>query len=504
LERAQEQYRRASALLADKPEGVRGCFKWNHREVAQTKNSYPDVRPDRLAGWLREAYHGLCDDQNEPPDIPREANGQPSLNPEHWDFWAACDESLWAWRQLYRTLEVARIAGTEEVIRPVYDLVPRLRSKAPNLAVYRSLGVPVFRPREGHVLLAGKLLQLRARCLTAVCIENGYVARMAARLYQYVLRQVDPLEVVASELYAGSAKAALAEQEVGANDLAADGTDAEDQTATGVEGADGAARATAGAGERSRRFSHEVVRLGFLALRESDPREYTRWLSLAEALLDTVLLGLPDSFLTTLLRNEYGCQDLNERDVRRLRQILVNDVAYELAPFLEDITSEVVAARLGLTVNEELRQFLNPDHPAVTGPTLRNALKRHRRPITRLLRSAQAQSGSRERPRTRAEWYQYRALTPGGRVTARAASAAVRRQQVLMAEEEVMLAVAHDLAAAGYPLLGLAGSEFVVEMPTTQASDRECENVARVASEAAGRILGDLPARIGYGVVERW
>jgi hypothetical protein len=47
--------------------------------------------------------------------------------------------------------EVARIADPEQVVHPRYETVPHLRSREPNLAVYRSLGVPVFRPRDGHV-----------------------------------------------------------------------------------------------------------------------------------------------------------------------------------------------------------------------------------------------------------------------------------------------------------------------------------------------------------------
>jgi len=48
--------------------------------------------------------------------------------------------------------EVARIAGPEAVVRPRYETLPALRSMEPNLAVYRSLGVPVFCPRDGHMV----------------------------------------------------------------------------------------------------------------------------------------------------------------------------------------------------------------------------------------------------------------------------------------------------------------------------------------------------------------
>src|SRR2546422_570184 len=80
------------------------------------------------AAWLPQACHGPRDVQNGPPDVPRTADGRPPLNPEHWGFWAGCDKHLWAWREVFRMAEVARIARDETVIHPRYDTTPLLRS----------------------------------------------------------------------------------------------------------------------------------------------------------------------------------------------------------------------------------------------------------------------------------------------------------------------------------------------------------------------------------------
>src|SRR5262249_31702440 len=145
-------------------EGVGGWLKGEGREVADRK-CYPITREGQLAGWLRKVFDGLCDVQSRPPEILRNADGRPSLDPEHWGSWAACNDALWAWRQVFGMAEVARIARPDFVVRPRYEKAPLLRSMEPNLAVYRSLRVPVFRPREGYVLVTRELLDLRARCL---------------------------------------------------------------------------------------------------------------------------------------------------------------------------------------------------------------------------------------------------------------------------------------------------------------------------------------------------
>jgi hypothetical protein len=453
LRRAEQQYRQASEILFPMPEEVRNCFKWEDGIVAR-RNGYPELRDEQLRWWLRQAFDHLCDVQTQRADVPRDKNGRPTLNPEHWGFWAGCDKALWAWRQVYRMAEVARIAGPDLLVRPRYETAPLLRSREPNLAVYRALGVPVFRPREGHIFVVGKLLDLRTRCLAAVCVHRRYTPAGHARLYQYVLREKDPLAVAADLLYAR----ALTPQE----------------------------RAV------------------------TDPERYHHWLRLTNALLETAPLGLPGSFLTRLLHNDYGVEELTEHEVLRLQAILAKEVAYELQAFLEDATVDLVAARQDIRANNVEKRFVNPRFPDTAGAALRKRLQRQR---GRAFLTQPASPGEHPNvpsqnpsapPPARAEIYRYRAVTLGGRVTNRAASAAVRRQEVLMAAEEVMLAVAHDLSAAGYKFLGLADNEFVLEVPVENATQPALTKIAEVAHEASRRILGNLAAPVRYEAVRVW
>jgi hypothetical protein len=503
LLRVHEEHQRASAMLARKPKEVRDCFEWEDRGVARSEGGYPVTRKVQLDGWLRKVFRGLYDMQNRPPEIPRTADGRPPLNPEHWGFWAGCDEGLWAWRQVFRMREAARIVGPNPVVRPRYETAPWFRSMEPNLAVYRSLGVPVFRPREGHVFIAGELPLLRAFCFTTVCVRRGYVSWSRARLQNYVLQEKDPLAVAASELYTKAA-APVPRGRDGADGDEADANDPgpAHQAITAPHPVNDVDAPDAEDPETEFVLADEDA---LFVLLESDPEQYSDWLKRTSALLDTVLLGLPSNLLTALLRNEYCLETLREQDVRRLQLALVR-VAYELESFLEDATADVVASRLGLSANEELPQFMNMEHLEVTGSTLRNDLqkRRRRKPVMRRLQSAAARPGPEGTSLGRQDLYQYRGLTLGGRVTSRAASAAVRRQEVLLTAEEVMLAAAHDLVASGYRLLGLAGSEFVLEAPATKASRHQLEKVSQVVQVASRRILVDWDVPIRLEVVERW
>ena len=133
---------------------------------------------------------------------------------------------------------------------------------------------------------------------------------------------------------------------------------------------------------------------------------------LTHALLETVPLGLPTSLLTRLLQNAYGLKDMTEFEVKRLQSILVEEVAYELKPFLEDATLDVVTARLRLGFKEGLRRLLNIDDPDTTGASLRNALKQghSRHPINRLINEHLAATGEdySSMPRKRRELFEYR------------------------------------------------------------------------------------------------
>lgn len=464
---AMAEYGRASAVLYQN-QNVRSCFEWSGEVVSRNRKGFPTVRDKRLKHWLREAFKGLCDNQNQPADVPRDANGYPSLNPEHWGFWAACDVHLWAWRQVSRMADLARIADSGAVV-PHFETVPHFQSLGPNLTVYRSMGIPVFRPRPGCLFVTLKLRDLQTRCLTAVSLRRGYVSNQAARLYHYVLQQRESLEVAASELYA--------------NEM------------------------IQGTGTDVRHDEYHKAKFHFASLRDTDSDQYQVWLELTNALLETTPLGLPGIFHTVLLRNEYNL-DLTESDVLRLRNNLVENVAFELRSFLEDGTLDLVTSRLGLTANEGLRRLMNPEFVEVTGPTLLNQLRgrRWRMPVMNQYRQRGSESAPAPHPpfqKSRQELIESRAITLAGRVTRRMKSTAVRRQEVLMAVDEVMLAVAHDLRAAGYALMGVAKDEFLLEVPLGP-DEAIIDRIATTAQQASRRLLRDLGPPIAVDINDEW
>jgi hypothetical protein len=65
-----------------------------------------------------------------------------------------------------------------------------------------------------------------------------------------------------------------------------------------------------------------------------------------------------------------------------------------------------------------------------------------------------------------------------------------------MTEEEVVIATAHDLVADGWAVRGLAGSEFVVEIPIAIRTDAVLERIGTIAHGAVVRVLGAVPCRL--------
>jgi len=455
---AWKNYKEASFLI-NRNSQAHACFAWDGEVVNRTRGGYPEFNDINLGDWLRSAANDLCDVHNQAASIPRRSDGRPSLNPEHWGIWPACNRSLWAWRQLLRMAEVIRLCDTKnDFVCPRYETLPSLRSMGPNLAVYRCLGVPIFRPRPGHIFLTGRISDLRARCLAAVCVARGYVAKGRARLFQYVLREPDSLTIAAAELYTAYNKRTV------------------DQ---------------------------------FAELQESTADEYFLWLWLTNALLETVPLGLPSSLLTVLLHLEYLLEELRELDVQKLQATLISHVACELGPFLDDGTADLVAARQGQTANEVTRRLVNFKHPETYGAGLRNSIQGQGRRRARIELAQDAGAGQatgcRVSPRTtsRRSLFEYRAWTLGGGVTRRSSQATVRQEEVLRAADEVMLGVAYALVEKGFRLLGVAGGDFVVENPAASSQD-VASLVGEIASGAAERVLPGLAVPVTVDVAEEW
>src|SRR5439155_12715533 len=124
----------------------------------------------------------------------------------------------------------------------------------------------------------------------------------------------------------------------------------------------------------------------------TDNKKYLNWRWLADALLNSVFLNLPDSFLTTLLQKDYDFPVLSEVHVQRFKETLVQHVDIELVSFLQGATEDMIASRLGVSANDSLDKLGDNRHPKLAERRLRNNLnqRHHRSPAMQLLKSEPA------------------------------------------------------------------------------------------------------------------
>ena len=200
----ERRFQVASRQLHDDPE-ARPCFHWsdenNHaRLVARDDNGLPLYHVHALKVWLRAVAGKLCDINHLPVSVPLTQRGDPSFDPESWGIWAACNRSLRAWRDLVRAARFNHHLASVAPCQPVYSVVPIFRAQKPDLAALRSLRLPIFQPRDGHVFVVGTFPLLKIYCLAAIHQQGDLVPR--GRLIGHFLENHDPIGEIASELYA--------------------------------------------------------------------------------------------------------------------------------------------------------------------------------------------------------------------------------------------------------------------------------------------------------------
>ncbi len=184
--------------ILDGKREYREYFEWYGDMVARNANGFPLTNNKN---WSRccEQHSSSCATRKAVRlTYSLDAQGRPPVNPEHWEFWPACDDALWAWRQVFRMAEVARIAGRQTVIRPRYETAPVFAQWSRIWPVYRAMSIPVFRPHPGNKFVIGQFNDLRLRCLAAVCKQRRYSYQN--RLCNYVLGKQSYV-IAAGELY---------------------------------------------------------------------------------------------------------------------------------------------------------------------------------------------------------------------------------------------------------------------------------------------------------------
>ena len=248
------RFRRASQRLQEDSH-ARPCFRWSvgqgdEKLVTLDNEGLPAFNHEALKGWLRSVADRLCDTNNLPAAIPLTYRGDPSLEPERWEIWAACNRSLLAWRNLWRAARVDRLIDHPDLFRPAYNVMPVF--SAPDLIAFRSLGISMFRPKSGSVFIVGNLPLLNLYSLAAVYERRERVPR--GRLTGHFLESSDPIGEIAGELYART---------------------------TGGGGNPGAEDISENSGVSAAPASFQAAIDRFVKMKEEAPETYASWLGTA-------------------------------------------------------------------------------------------------------------------------------------------------------------------------------------------------------------------------------
>jgi hypothetical protein len=165
------QARKNSEALLLQDEEVCPCFKTRDGQIRCRPDGSPEVRRKRLRSWLQKMSDSPLGLHQHEIALPP-ADGSASDDPADWEELVGNDRLLQAWYDLVVLPELGRSCADQQAsgLRPCYELLPRLRSRGPDLDVLRRLGVQgVFEPAAGHVFLALRLRDLKLRSLAAVC-----------------------------------------------------------------------------------------------------------------------------------------------------------------------------------------------------------------------------------------------------------------------------------------------------------------------------------------------
>jgi hypothetical protein len=420
----------------------------------------PGVRHKAQETWLAGvlgSLRGLYEHDFAPP---LGANGRLSTAPEDWGFLARCHRLLRAHADLTTAPAVARACAVSGPLRPGYEVLPRIRSREPDLGALRRLcGQGLFQPAPGHRFLVVELKDLELRSLAAVLRQRGGHSRLA----ESFLRGAD--------LYADTA-AALASLAPG----------------------------------------------DFAALRTSDPPRHDRWLRVARALLTAAPMGLGVECVREVARAEFSLDDLGLNEARRLHARLL-DLFPELGGYLRDDTVEVLAGNLGVTPADLQGPILSCALPH--GPSMADFRGWFRGDNRRL--PPDGREGLRSllnvwnrndslRPLVRGAFdrtlyvalFGRRVTTLAGRVRGGMLFAEARQAEYLDLADDAAKSALFALAAGGFGVVAFAGNDIVAEVSVPEGLDARVARAETLARQAVATVLRFVPASCPARVLASW
>jgi hypothetical protein len=335
-------------------------------------------------------------------------------------------------------------------VYPTYEVVPEIRSLAPDLKYLRSLGA-LFCPRPDHKFVVVNLTDLELRCFASRCGPvHGQRETCLARIFE---NGQDPIRHAAKELYA-----------------------------------------------RETTKNGKTVDVAFEDLRLIHPEAFFRWIKIARVLLFAVLRSVAAPQVRELLRQEVD-DVFCEADARQLYECLPQEIYPELEMMESDTTFEALAKQFGVKEDRIFRAFnrIYDGLPEQVGSAVRNALsgKNANPRVWTVLRSLAHREKARQiimPARGGLEAYGLllqRPVSPSGQVGRPAYCTCRRSAEIGLLAGELRKRVAYELAASGYQLAAVAGDGFLLDAPAAQDVGAASSLVVSVV----GRVLGDVANR---------
>jgi hypothetical protein len=440
--------------------GVAAFLKAGHAPKL-TRNGFPTIAKEAFRKWVNASSRDARDLHGLPLPVPVEGSADDArtdIELDRWEWWQASRPDLYRWRSMWTVCRLRRALETaNQEIVPEYTVFPYLRSRGLDLALIRSLGVPVFRPSDGCKFLNIRLDGLRVRSLVAQLART----HADSALVGAVREGADPVAWVAARL--------------------------------------------------SRVDARE-----FANLPDADRRGREAF---AAALLDLVPTGIATPGIHDLLDARFGISR-SARDVEDAVRQLLSDACPELGEFLRDDRVDRFAGRIGVDAEgfRDAVAGLVSGKGRVDARSLADALRgydnhnrMHLREFAKLPGIAQDSWVSAhlrlEDRRVRQEYYRLledrSAVTLTGRVYDNVCWAWERNILVSHLADDALKEALFALVAAGYRLAAIAGDEILVEFDA-QADPLADEDAKSVAAGAAEAVLGGIAVPVSVGRYELW
>jgi hypothetical protein len=406
---------------------ARKCFKWDGDRIKTDPRGFPIAYDDRLVSWLEEQLGKIRSFNNVPFAPPRTAREKTARSSNLWGDWTPYDLSLDAWERL-ETASLARKVMTEaggtrdRMVRPGYQVLPRIRSEKPNLASLRRIrGGPIFSAPPGRSLVVVELSDLELRCLADAPDDPRETDASLARLFR---EDLDPVRHVAAALH--GREEMLAEQE--------------------YQGA-------------------------FDALKDHRKDHFDAWMTLARSVLRLTARGFSDEWIDKKIREELGGETnlILNFDFLKPRTALLDLIFPGLNWMGVDSTKWLVNSAFSIDVQKSFVAFSPRTQSQKFEQRLREALAGRKADADLLDRLRQLSDDEQMKKRLThgsRELYERIFLQPGetgiGRVRGMVEADHRRAVNHLDRADDIRKEVLYELAFRGYEVAAVAGDEIVL------------------------------------------